>query len=164
ERMTGKHFYKHAVLKLLSGVSVEEMESCANSYAQWLLNNRKVKSVWAILNKRGSAPIILASASLDPVVKALANLLQVSYVASELEQFNGLYTGKYKRDLTGQKDNALIAQYPDLMSGKKICVISDNLTDKNLITEAACPYVVLHNQSHRMRWGDINATFIGLNR
>ena len=164
ERLTGKHVLKHLLVRMLVNDTVSSLELNAEVYAQWLLDNRKVPAVWnvitsAIKDKR----IILASASLQPIVSALAKQLGVRFVASELESSDGVLTGRYKRDLTGLKLQALSDLMDNDLSSRFYDAISDNITDQELLSGAKRAYVVLHKASHKERWAGLNATYIRLN-
>lgn len=161
EKLTGQHLLKHAVVRLLAGDHVERLNHSAAEYAAQLLDQRRIASVWSLLD----APlkdqrVVLASASLEPVVAALAMAMDVRYVASALGQQEGMLTGRYLSDLTGHKEQALLEKYgPHVLSGQA-CVISDNFSDRPLLERAARAYVVLHRESHRQRWHGLDATFL----
>ena len=165
ERLTGKHVLKHLLVRMMVNDTVSSLELNAEVYAQWLLDNRKVPAVWdvitsAIKDKR----IILASASLQPIVSALAKQLGVRFVASELESSDGVLTGRYKRDLTGLKLQALSDLIGIDLSSRFYDAISDNITDQELLSGAKRAYVVLHKASHKERWAGLTATYIRLNQ
>ena len=165
ERLTGKHVLKHLLIRMMENDTVSSLELNAEVYAQWLLDNRKVPAVWdvitpAIKDKR----IILASASLQPIVSAMAKQLDVRFVASELESNDGVLTGRYKRDLTGLKIQALSDLIGNDLSSSFYDAISDNITDRELLSGARRAYVVLHKASHKERWAGLTATYIRLNR
>ncbi|QGM22375.1 hypothetical protein GJ672_08985 [Spiribacter sp. 2438] len=161
EKMTGRHLLKHFAVRLLAGDRLQAVEQSAREYAEALLLERRVPTVWLLLEKPLSGGrVILASASLEPVVSALATSTGVGYVASKLQHRAGVLTGRYENDLTGQKREALVEKYgEDLLSGQ-VCVLTDNLTDRSLVQEAAYSYVVLHDPAHRERWDGVNATFV----
>ncbi|WP_201546801.1 haloacid dehalogenase-like hydrolase [Psychrobacter immobilis] len=164
ERLTGKHVLKHLLVRMMVNDTVSSLELNAEVYAQWLLDNRKVPAVWdvitpAIKDKR----IILASASLQPIISALAKQLGVRFVASELESNDGVLTGRYRSDLTGLKIQALSDLIGNDLSSSFYDAISDNVTDQELLSGAKRAYVVLHKASHKERWAGLNATYIGLN-
>ena len=164
ERLTGKHVLKHLLVRMMVNDTVSSLELNAEVYAQWLLDNRKVPAVWdvitpAIKDKR----IILASASLQPIVSALAKQLGVRSVASELESNDGVLTGRYRSDLTGLKIQALSNLIGIDLIDSSYDAISDNLTDRELLSGARRAYVVLHKASYKERWAGLNATYIGLN-
>ncbi len=161
ERVTGRHILKHQLVRWLKGDAVADVQASADQYAEWLLANRKVGDVWNLLERTGSAgPVVLASASLDPIVHAIAVRMSARHVASSLATRDGRYLGCYERDLTGQKNEALSHVLPtDWQSGNYIA-ISDNLTDRSLLEGAVSAYVVLHDERHRRRWNDMPAEYI----
>ncbi len=164
ERLTGKHVLKHLLVRMLKDDTVSSLELNAEVYAKWLLENRKVPSVWQVIAPAiKDKHIILASASLQPIISALAKQLGVRFVASELESNDGILTGRYKRDLTGLKSRALSNLIGIDMIDSSYDAISDNLTDIELLRGAKRAYVILHKASHKERWAGLNATYIRLN-
>jgi phosphoserine phosphatase len=160
EKLTGRHLFKHLVVRLLAGDKVAALNQSAAEYAALLLAERCVPSVWRMLE----APlhygrVVLASASLEPVVASLASAIGARHVASTLEHQNGVLTGRYAVDLTGRKEQALIEKYGQSVLAGRVCAISDNCSDRSLLEKAAQAYVVLHRASHRQRWQGLNATF-----
>jgi phosphoserine phosphatase len=161
EKLTGQHLLKHAVVRLLAGDSVRSLDLSAAEYAARLLAQRRVVSVWPLLDAPMQARrVVLASASLEPVVAALASTMGVRHVASGLGQQAGILTGRYVSDLTGRKEQALVEKYGDDVMAGQVCAISDNFSDRPLLEKAARAYVVLHSESHRQRWQGLNATFL----
>ena len=165
ERLTGKHVLKHLLVRMLKDDTVSSLELNAEVYAQWLLDNRKVPSVWQVIAPAiKDKHIILASASLQPIISAFAKQLDVRFVASELESSDGILTGHYKRDLTGLKSRALSNLIGIDLIDSSYDAISDNLTDIELLRGAKRAYVVLHKASHKERWAGLTATYIRLNQ
>ena len=161
ETLAGQHLLKHAAVRLLAGDAVVVLKQSAAEYAAQLLAHRRVVSVSLLLDAPVEARrVVLASASLEPVVAALASTMGVRHVASGLGQQAGILTGRYVNDLTGRKEQALIEKYGrDVLAGQ-VCAISDNLSDRPLLKKAAKAYVVLHRESHRQRWKGLEATFL----
>lgn len=161
EKLTRKHLLKHMAVRLVAGDTVQALHQSAAEYALQLLQQRRVSSVWHLIQvPLRSGQVVLASASLEPVVTALATALGARHVASELEQQDGVLTGRYLVDLTGRKEQALIEKYgPEVLAGQ-MCAISDNYSDRPLLERAAQAYVVLHHESHRQRWQGLDATFL----
>lgn len=161
ERLTGKHLLKHAAVKLLAGDRADALDRSAAQYAAVLLKERRVASVWPLIEQAARAGrVVLASASLEPVVACLAADIRSRHVASQLEQQSGVLTGRYAKDLTGEKEQAIVEKYgADVLAGR-VCAISDNFSDRPLLEKAAQAYVVLHRESHRQRWQALNATFL----
>lgn len=163
ERLTDKHVLKHLLVRMLKDDTVSSLELNADVYAQWLLDNRKVPDVWNVITPAiKDKHIILASASLQPIVSALAKHLGVRFVASELESSDGVLTGRYKSDLTGLKSRALSNLIGIDLIDSSYDAISDNLTDRELLSGARRAYVVLHKASHKERWAGLTATYIKL--
>lgn len=162
EKVTRRHLLKHGLVRLLKGDSVAEVEQSASGYADWLLSSRRVEHVTKLLDgsKARAEGLVLASASLEPVVAALASRLGARFVASSLSTANGRHLGRYARDLTGQKLAALDELLPADWKKHAVIGISDNLTDRTLLQTVQKPYVVLHSHGHRARWGDIRAEYL----
>lgn len=163
ERLTSKHVLKHLLVRMLKDDTVSSLELNAEVYAQWLLENRKVPAVWDVITPAiKDKHMILASASLQPIVSALAKQLGVRFVASELESNDGVLTGRYKRDLTGLKVRALSDLIGQDLISSFYDAISDNVTDRELLNSARSAHVVLHKASHKERWAGLTATYIRL--
>lgn len=161
ERLTGRHLLKHFAVRLLAGDKVETLNQSATEYAVLLLAERRVPSVWPLLEAPlQTGRVVLASASLEPVVASLAAATGARYVASALDQRNGVLTGRYAADLTGRKEQALVEKYGHGVLAGKMCAVSDNFSDRPLLEKAARSYVVLHRNSHRQRWLGLDATFL----
>ncbi len=164
ERLTGKHVLKHLLVRMIKEDTVSSLEMSAKVYAKWLLDNRKVSSVWNVVTPAiEDRQVVLASASLQPIISALAKQLGVRYVASELESKNGVLTGCYKSDLTGLKPQALSHLIGTELSNNSYDAISDNLTDRELLSGAKRAFVVLHKESYKGRWSGLPATYLRLN-
>jgi phosphoserine phosphatase len=162
EKITRKHLLKYFAIRLLAGDTAQALNQSAVEYAALLLAEKRIPTVWKILENplKYKKRIVLASASLEPIVAALAKYMGVHYIASKLEQKNGIYTGRYADDITGDKEVILRKKYNKLFPSDQLYVISDNFTDLSLLKKAKHAYVVLHKESHRQRWGSINATFL----
>ncbi|PRH83405.1 haloacid dehalogenase-like hydrolase [Arenimonas caeni] len=163
ERVTKSHVLKHVLLALLYREEMNDLNRSAAEYADWLLENRRISEVQEILEGLpAGGRIILASASLEPIVAALATRLSASYVASELEAAGGRCLGRLKHDLAGRKIDALDEK---LGLGWRICpylAVSDNLSDRSLLAGAERAYVVLHSERHRKRWRELEAEYISI--
>ena len=158
ERISGRHLLKHLLVGWLSGDRPEDLANSARAYAGWLLAQHRVPAVQGIIDRHGG-PLVLASASLEPVVESLADALGARFVASTLEVQDGRYTGRYGQDLTGAKAQALQSKLGIGSLGESV-VISDNLTDRGLMESAGKAYVVLHKPSHRQRWAGLDAEYL----
>jgi len=163
EKLLGRHLLKHLLVSMLAGDRDVDLDISAIEYAKYLVEHRRVANVWEKLCVTSRhEQIILASASLEPVVKALAKEIKSRYVSSTLESRNGTLTGRYQEDLTGNKVEGISKKYgPEVLTGSYIA-FSDNLTDFNLLRQASKAYVILHQSNHRKRWCNLNAEFVSL--
>ena len=163
EKLSGKHLLKHLLVRMLQGDSIDAVQASADQYAEWLLAHRKIEGVWRLLGQTSqSGPLVLASASLGPVVEALAVRLNADYVASSLATKDGVYLGHYESDLTGIKIKALDRHLPPAWRLAPYMAISDNLTDRKLLQGAHQAFVVLHDGRRRNRWDGVSAEFISV--
>lgn len=164
ERVSGRHLFKHFAVRLLKGDKVHALNDSAESYAAILLVGRRIQPVWDMLNshRNRNGRVILASASLEPIVKCLAVATNADFVASQLAEENGVLTGRYIVDMTGRKDAGIEEKYGICLAGGEFSFISDNVTDRPLMEEARSAFVILHKRSHRSRWSGLNATFLEL--
>ncbi|MBF6650296.1 haloacid dehalogenase-like hydrolase [Methylobacter sp. BlB1] len=161
ERLTGKHLLKYAVVKLLAGDQVEALAQSAAQYTDVLLKDRRVESVWSLIEQpTRTGHVVLASASLEPVVACLAAKIGARHVASQLEQQGGILTGRYTEDLTGFKEVAMLNKYGANVLAGRTCTISDNFTDLTMLEKSTQAFVVLHKKAHKKRWQGLNATFL----
>lgn len=165
ERLSGAHLLKHLLVRMLAGDAVESLQASARAYAEHLLRERKVEPVWHILLQEASERrVILASASLSPVVAALAESMGADFVSSELEVRDGRLTGRYLRDVTGSKIEALVGAFGEGALAGGYVAISDNFTDRDLLERAERAYVVLRQPKHRARWAGLAATFVNADK
>lgn len=163
EKLTGRHLLKYVAASLLAGDAPSALEASAQGYAAELLNSRRVAVVSSRLaNADKQVLIILASASLEPVVKSIAELMGVQYVASTLSVQDGVYTGRYNQDITGLKEAALLAKFGEGVLSRPFLMVSDNLSDRELMSKATEACVVLHHPSHRERWQGLSADFVSI--
>lgn len=161
EKLTGQHLLKRFAVRLLAGERREALDESAHEYARRLLADRRIEPVWQVLEEPfATGRVVLASASLDPVVAALASLTGARYVASTLEQHDGILSGRYETDLTGLKYQALVAKYGETLLEGPVGVMTDNASDWSLVERASVAYIVLHKAVHRDRWQGVGANFI----
>lgn len=161
ERLSGRHLLKHLLVRMLAGDRASDLDASGQVYAQELLDSRRVDPVWERI-ERASKPgeLLLASASLEPVVKALAQRMGARYVSSTLEVSGDLLTGRYAEDLTGTKEAAILRKYGSDALAQPFAAFSDNFSDRSLLSKATYACVVLHREAHRARWGDLSAEFV----
>ncbi len=162
EKLTGHHVLKHLLVRMLAGDKETALNESGQAYAQDLLKSRRIGPVWERLAEASPSQIILASASLEPVVKALAESMGTRFVASSLEVRDGLLTGRYLEDVTGKKEVAIERKYGPVALAEPFAAFSDNLSDRPLLAKAAIACVVLHCNTHRARWMNLPADYVGV--
>lgn len=161
EKATGRHWLKYLLVRLLAGDQASVLDESGRAYVQVLLSRRRVQPVWDRLGQVGQPDhIILASASLEPVVRPLAEAMGARYVSSTLEVRDGVLTGRYVEDLTGQKESAIVRKYGKDALASPFAAFSDNLSDRPLLAKAGYACVVLHRESHRARWSNLSADYV----
>ncbi|WP_290525575.1 hypothetical protein [Alcanivorax sp.] len=160
ERLCRQHVYKHVLILFLRGAIKHDLELTANSYLDYLLNCKKQEAVWSRLRLSECEILVLASASLEPFILALASRLNCLYVASELECDSDRYSGRLSIDITGKKVDRLAEKFRDFNPRNISTVVSDNLTDKGLLSLATNPVVVVNRRKDRVRWKNLEAEYL----
>jgi phosphoserine phosphatase len=160
ERVSRKHIFKHAIIRFLGGSTVQELEFSAERYIDHLMACDKQAEVWSRLKLCEGEVLVLASASLEPLVAALASRLGCLYVASKLECNADRYSGRLLMDVTGKKIDFLSACIKGFSLGEVSTVVSDNLTDEPLLSLADKPVVVLNRSKDRLRWKGLEAEYL----
>lgn len=162
ERFSKRHVSKVILVSLLKGQLLEELQRSANVYADHLLKNCTVDSVQDVIRHRPNhSELVLASASLSPIVEALARRLQSRFVASRLAVVDGVLTGAYAEDITGRKPEILRRDLSvDFSEIRDTVCLTDNLSDKALLDLCDRRIVVLRNPQYQKRWFGLDAEFV----
>ena len=161
EKLFRRQLFKYIIVGLLFGESKSSLDYSALVYARYLRRNCLLKSVsrW-ISDVSDYDNIILASASLEPIVKALADSMNVRYVASTLRFKDGICTGRYLSDITGEKESAIIKKYGFEVLSQPFSMVTDNISDYGFLMTSSNPCVVLHKSSRRSAFAGLNPFFI----
>lgn len=162
EKLTGQHILKHLAFLMLRGETSLEVQISASEYASHLLKFRAIHETFEILyaSLEQDDTVILASASVDPVITALGEKLGLATVSSELACHRGRLTGRLSRDLSGRKIEAISDKFGETIFEGDTQAISDNLSDQALLARCKACTVILHKQAHKHRWRVKNATFL----
>lgn len=160
EKISGKHIFKHVIICFLSGSSKEEMALSAEQYLDYLIANKKQNQVWLRLQQCDDEVLVLASASIEPLVSALASRLGCAYIASQLQLKSGHYTGHLLLDVTGAKPDFLLSRIEGFSSENIATVVSDNFSDRGLLMLANKPVVILNRNKDRARWHQLDAEYL----
>ncbi|WP_114750057.1 HAD family hydrolase [Pleomorphovibrio marinus] len=147
------------LIGLLKNEKSHEVEEYAKHFVSDYLSSKRLLKTQMILKsaQEQNRRVVLVSASLDPVIKAIADELQVKeYFASTLERSEeGVYSGKLVQDLKGQK-LTMIERNFNVQEGE-FFVYTDNLDDISLIGIAE-KALVLSKKRNLKKWESLLAS------
>lgn len=104
-------FFDYDFIRILHVNSLKDLdkkilEKDANDFVEKYLENKKIEEVHSLLNNYNKVDIILVSATIEPVAKAIAKKLgNLKYLATTLEYEDDKCLGIIKDDLLGNKQN-----------------------------------------------------------
>ena len=155
---------KAVALRLLAGTPKAELYALGRRFVAEFLPARRIARSHELLAGLAATTtrVILLSASLDPVIAALAEALgPIEFVSSQLEyDKHGHATGRLVRELTGQKQHALQQLVANQAEPVRLAVATDNFTDLELVTQAQVRYVVVHSAAAKQFWQKLDPQFI----
>ncbi|WP_040400653.1 HAD-IB family phosphatase [Cecembia lonarensis] len=139
---------KFDIRKILIGTLKGEMVSSvyeeAYLFVGEFLKNRENPQIHELFNeaKRKGADMILVSASIDPVVRAVSNQLRFkNYLATTLEKTaEGVFSGNITKDLQGYKLEALQKEGIDFY--QETTLATDNVEDLQLAKACKNVYII----------------------
>ena len=140
-------------LRYLKGKSRSELEALAEQFYQEYLTSRRIEPVWQLLPKTN---IVIVSGTLDIIAETVARHIGAdAFYATEMVYDANDFTGKFN-DLLLTKSSA-IPHYDNYD------IITDNLTDSELVRKAHKATIIAYN--NRNRWAallppDIDVTYI----
>ena len=140
-------------IRYLKGKSRTELQALAEQFYQVYLLPRKIDEVWKQLPKEN---LVIVSGTLDIIADTVARHIGAeTYYATEMVYDNGLFTGGFHDFLLDKSD--VLPHYNDFD------IITDNLTDIDLVRHAQQATIITYN--NQSRWQrilptDINVTFI----
>jgi len=128
----------------LKGESKHELFDFSQIFVdRYLGNKRKQETMQLLLNDPLNS--VLMSASIDPVIIAISNHLNVKAYSSVLEYNDeGMCTGKLDVDLKGIKSNQITESNLEL-------VATDNMSDIDLIKNSTLSYIIT-NKNNKNGW------------
>lgn len=154
-KVTGADLHKQFAVSLFKGLTENELNIFAEGFYNEYLVPRKIKPTFQKISQFQGKELVLASASIAPVVKAIAQALGAKYyVATEVEFKNGICTGKMLEELSGKKA-AHLHQKLNIKSENIFAVLSDNFTDKGLLRIAREKYAICYNETQVEYWQDV---------
>lgn len=164
QKVVGGDPVKAVALRLLAGISREELYALGRRFVAEFLPARRIARTHELLAglAQTQTRVVLLSASLDPVIAALAAALgPIEFVSSQLEyDAQGYCTGRLQQELTGQKQAALQTLLTSQAAPLRLAVATDNFTDHGLVSQAAIRYVVVHSAAAKQFWQGLNPEFI----
>lgn len=102
--------------------------------------------------KRRGNTIVLVSASINPVVEAIAlHLGSIDFISTILEEHNGRYTGFVKEDVEGLKLHKVEQRYS--LKDHITWFYTDNREDLPLLERVTNPNIVIRKKKDALHWG-----------
>jgi phosphoserine phosphatase len=163
-KLTSVDCHKKLALWLLKGESKQQLEQVAREYYGVYLSERKNSEVMSLLEeiKMTGAEVHLLSATIDPVAKAIAEALNLTYFSSQLAfDAEGICEGKLQWDASGKKDKFVSEA---LLTSGDFTITTDNYTDLTLVKRARKANVIVYSELEKRKWPDqASITFIRIN-
>ena len=126
-------------IKYLQGYTYQQLQQLAEQFYHEYLLPRRIAPVWTLLEGR---EIILVSGTLDIIAQTIASHLHASaYHASKLHYQDNICTGQY--------EDLLLTKKRVLQHYTVYDIITDNLTDIDLIRRAQHATNVTYNNQKR---------------
>ena len=160
-RLFGIDIGRARVIHALRGDTRDALTQSAHDYVGTTLPSKMNRTVHDRLrgHRDSGDRVVLLSSSLDIVIRAIAEILDVEFSASILEFANGYCTGRLQSDLTGRK--APVAA--SLRRGERILhVYTDNRTDNDLLEIADRRTVIFPAGSRQHRWAGADCEYVEL--
>lgn len=138
---------KRYYVSFLEGFTENEINCWAKEYvAEQSLNPRVIDLMFERRNR--GYKLILCSGSIEPVVKAFAELLNFDFYHSSTLRFNNNIVVGISEDILFFKDKVLRHYF----KGGESCIVTDNSTDLNLVKECSEIFVVIKNSKEESFW------------
>jgi len=140
-------YFKISIRKLiistLNKENASNVESVAESFVTSYLSSKIIPSVFnQFMSLKESSEVYLISASIDPVIKKIADFYNVKYICSTLARNGDSYIGKIELDLKGNKSSYM---------NKEVIFYSDNLDDLSCSFLVDRYYFVRHKMSDKYK-------------
>jgi len=139
-------------LMFLKGEEEKVVEKSAKYFVLENLESKINHPIVDLLNsyKNQGYVIVLMSGSLDCLIDQVALRFESdAYFSSKLLSINGILQGSLSEDLLFNKRDVLINSYPSI---KNLVVVTDNLTDLNLVKFSNEAHVLCHKEKHKQFW------------
>lgn len=146
-KLFDKEFSRFLHLKSLKNINRIELYKEANLFVSDFLADKKICHIHKILiqAKQENKIIYLVSASIDPIVHAIAKNLGVNYISSELNYSKNICQGFLHKDLLGNKHLIIINDIS--------LVVTDNISDYSLCKMAEHSLIIV-NSKNKSFWAN----------
>ncbi|MDN5093705.1 HAD family hydrolase [Aliarcobacter butzleri] len=132
-------------IRTLKGLDKISIEKDAEIFVEQFLNNRKIEEVHEYLNKFDKKEVILVSATIEPVAKAIAKKLgDLNYFSTTLNYSKNICEGTIEDDLLGNKQHYFKNQEIEF-------IITDNKSDLDLC-KMAKEVVIVSKRKNLVFW------------
>lgn len=156
--------HKKINVYLLGGVPKKVLAQSAEMFVREYLSNREIPEAHRLLrdSQQRGLTVVLCSSSIEPVVEAVASSLNLSWVAaSSLDYRDGVFTGRIRSEIAGQKLNELVKRG---IAENLALAVSDNLSDEALLLSANEAIAIAYSEGKRRHWERLNVKVIDLSR
>lgn len=115
------------VIKSLKGEYRADIDLIASIYVEKIFKVNKIEKIFGILSDYRDKPelyeVVLISASIDPVIKAMSERINVRFFSSKLKVDDEMCVGTLETDLKGNKKKIVTSE------SNRFAFYSDNLDD-----------------------------------
>lgn len=160
-KISGIDYGRKLAIGFFAGIKEDQLAQASEKFFNDFLVSRRNEVVFNLLSKyRNSNKLILASSSIQPIVQVIARANNFDdFIASKLECKYGRYTGALSLDLTGKKQS-FVHEMMDREGIRELIVITDNKSDKELVSMANESFIAIKKESDKIFWKSVNANFI----
>lgn len=140
-------------LSFLWSLDVNYVKEMADIFVEEVLEPLKNNELHQKLidARSNGATIVLISASIEPVVEAIAKRLgNISFICTTLHEVEGKYTGFIKEDVEGLKLNKVEEKFN--LSQNTSWFYTDNKEDLPLLIKVTHPNIVLRKKGDIIYW------------
>ena len=132
---------------IIEGKSVEDIQECAiDALEKHVINDLYPAAIDLIKSEKKQGNIVvLATSSVDLFIEPLANFLEVDFIASRLEFYQGKSTGRFLgKPAFGEEKCRRVREYAEKQGIplSECSFYSDSIHDLPLLKEIGTPYVV----------------------
>lgn len=144
------NWLRNHILALLKGANLGFVEAEARKFVAEILPPLENRS--ACETARLGSPLILVSATLSPLAKAIADHFDAeAYFATRMETKNGILTGKIASDARGRKLELLsLSSYRLQLADSTF--MTDNHEDLPLVKKVKKAIIIAPSRKHQQFW------------